>query len=206
MVNTAFPVSIQTMELRGQGIVIYYPQVMNLPSMYVQERINRKIYELVHALIRYQYAQQEVDQFEEMIGTFEMKTNERHVLSITFSNYAYAPYHAHGLTIMKSLTFDVQTGENYSLEALFKQNSDYINRLSTIVKQQIHERNIDIINHFTEIASDQDYYIADQVLVLYFQLYEITPYYVGIPLFPVPLYQMENVLSEEGPLGKLLAI
>lgn len=204
MSNLTFPVPIQTMEIRGQGVTIYYPQVVDLPSMHAQQKINRTIYELINSLIRIQYEEQGVERFEEMIGTFEIKTNERNVISLTLSNYAYAPYHAHGLTIMRSLTFDVQTGNEYTLQELFQPDSDYVNILSNIVQQQINERHISVINSFTGVSAEQNYYIADQVLVLYFQLYEITPYYVGIPLFPIPIYKLIDIVNEESPLGRML--
>src|SRR5690625_7638876 len=41
------------------------------------------------------------DAFTEMIGTFEIKTNERNVLSLTLTNYAIAYHYAHGLTLKK---------------------------------------------------------------------------------------------------------
>src|SRR5699024_2271399 len=175
-------VSIIKIVYEQQGVMIYYPEVFGIENIHVQQTINYSIVQLAQNLINQQYQQQDVDHFAEMIGTYEIKTNERGILSLTLSNYAIAPQHANGLRITKSVTFDVKTGKTYQLKSLFKPGSDYVNVLSNIVRRQIEERDIPIINGFSQISPDQDYYIADKSLVLYFQPIEITPHYFGSPM------------------------
>ena len=197
-------VSIITRVYEQQGVMIYYPEVFGLENLHVQQTINYSIVQLAQNLINQQYQQQDVDHFAEMIGTYEIKTNERGILSLTLSNYAIAPQHANGLTITKSLTFDVETGEIYQLESLFKPGSNYVDVLSNIVKKQIEDREIPIVNGFSQISPNQDFYIADKSLVLYFQPIEITPHYFGAPMFPISIYELEDIINEEGPLGRMM--
>ncbi|WP_245837318.1 DUF3298 and DUF4163 domain-containing protein [Virgibacillus phasianinus] len=198
------PVSIQTMMIKQQqGTTIYYPQVIGLQNANVQQSINQSIYQLVHSLIQWQSEQQGTDSFTEMIGSFEIKTNERNILSLSLTNYAYAYHHAHGLTLMKSLTFDVQTGMQYQLSDLFKPGSNYVEVLSKMVQTQINERDLQLLSDFSGISPDQDFYIADKALVLYFQLYEITPYYIGFPMFPISVFAIQDIINENGPLGQM---
>ena len=49
----------------------------------------------------------------------------------------------------------------------------------------------------------QHFYIADKTLVIYFQLYEITPYVVGLPMFPISVFDLADIIDESGPLGRL---
>jgi hypothetical protein len=197
------PVSIQTMVLKQHGTTIYYPQVFGLENTNVQQSINQTIYQLTQHLVQQQYQQQGADSFTEMLGTFEIKTNERNVLSLSLTNYAIAYHYAHGLTIIKSLTFDTETGKSYKLKDLFKPNSNYIEVLSKNVQKQINERNIPLLDKFTGISPDQDFYIADKSLVLYFQLYEITAYYIGLPMFPISVFDLQDIINEDGPLGRM---
>ncbi len=197
------PVSIQTMVLKQHGTTIYYPQVFGLENTNVQQSINQTIYQLTQHLVQKQYQQQGADSFTEMLGTFEIKTNERNVLSLSLTNYAIAYHYAHGLTIIKSLTFDTETGKSYKLKDLFKPNSNYIEVLSKNVQKQINERNIPLLDKFTGISPDQDFYIADKSLVLYFQLYEITAYYIGLPMFPISVFDLQDIINEDGPLGRM---
>lgn len=203
MNNQVLPVSIRTMIMEQQGTMIYYPQVMGLPNANVEQTINQTIVQLTQMLIQQQYQQQGTNNFTEMIGLFEIKTNERSILSLSLSNYAFAYQHAHGLTLMKSLTFDVQTGKRYQLKDLFKPGSNYVEILSDHVKEQIKDRDIQLLDGFSEISPDQDFYIADKSLVLYFQLYEITPYYVGFPMFPISVFALQDIIDENGPLGRM---
>lgn len=109
------------------------------------------------------------------------------------------------MTYLSSLTFDLATGQKYTLNQLFKTGSHYIARLSTQILKQISERNIPLITDFVKIRPDQDFYIADKTLVIYFQLYEITPYVYGFPMFPISVYELEDVINDNGPLAKMLA-
>lgn len=203
MNTVAFPVLLGTKLFQQQEKKIYYPFVYGLQNQLVEHKINQEILTIVNMLIEEQYSAQNTTKFVEMLGTYEIKTNERNILSINFSNYAIFYQAAHGLTLMKSLTIDVETGEVYQLADLFIAGSDYIEVLSTKVKEQIHERNIILLEPFTQISPDQDFYIADKSLVLYFQLYELTAYVYGFPMFPISVYELENIIREDGPLGRM---
>jgi hypothetical protein len=56
---------------------------------------------------------------------------------------------------------------------------------------------------FKGISPEQDYYIADKALVLFFQLYELTAYAYGFPYFPISIYDLQTIIDEQGPLGKM---
>lgn len=197
----ALPVMIRTQVIQQNEKMIYFPEVIGLNNLSVQHKVNQEIYHLVQTLIREQYEQQDTNVFAEMIGTYEIKTNERNILSLSLSNYAIFPQAAHGLTFMKSLTFNMKTGKSYTLQELFKPNSNYVEFLSEIIQKQIKERNIPLLEPFTTIRPDQDFYIADKALVIYFQLYEITPYYYGLPMFPISVFDLVDILDDDGPLG-----
>ena len=131
-----------------------------------------------------------------------MKNNDKGVLSIVLVNYSFAGG-AHGNTIARALNFDIETGHVYTLPELFKPNSNYVKKISDIIKVQIKARDIPTLGDFTEINPNQDFYIADRSLVIFFQLYEITPYYVGIPYFPISIYELEDIINENGPLQRM---
>ncbi|KMY56313.1 hypothetical protein AC623_19545 [Bacillus sp. FJAT-27231] len=170
----------------------------------VERAINRAIRERNQQLINEQIGNMP-SSVEEMIGYYEIKNNQREVLSLSLINYAYHYHAAHGMTYIKSLTFDLRTGRLYQLKDLFKPRSDYVKRLSVLIDEQIKQRNIQLLDGFTAIRPDQDFYIADKTLVIYFQLYEITPYVVGFPMFPISVFDLEDIVDENGPLGRMAA-
>ena len=109
-------------------------------------------------------------------------------------------YVGNGSTTQFPITFDVNTGKIYRLKDLFKKNADYVSRLSAIVKRQIKEKDIPVIVDFEQISPDQDFYIENGTLVLYFQLYELAPYAYGFPTFPIPTREISDILKKGGPI------
>jgi len=205
------PVQVITrhMVTPASEIAIDYPYVLGIPNGFVQQKINNTILMLVNSLMEEQIQRLVAQGYAypikaTMQGWYEIKTNERGILSLSVGNYTYPYPAAHGLTIIRSLTFDVNTGRLYKLKDLFKQGSNYVKAISIIIQEQIKMRNISTLNGFSEINPDQDYYIADKALVVYFQLYEITPYVYGFPFFPISVYELDDIIDENGPLGKMI--
>ncbi|HWO78680.1 MAG TPA: DUF3298 domain-containing protein [Bacillus sp. (in: firmicutes)] len=198
-----FPVRIETARISsGPNQTVYYPRVIGMQNQQVQRAMNQAIVQQTQQLIDEQTGNMPTT-VEEMLGTFEIKNNQRNVLSLSLSNYTYHFQAAHGMTYIKSLTFDTQTGRLYQLKDLFKPGSDYVNRLSEVIDLQINQRSIQTLFGFTAIRPDQDFYIADKALVIYFQLYEITPYVFGFPMFPISVYEIQDSIDENGPLGRM---
>jgi len=195
-----FPVKISTVCMKKPRLEVYYPKVSGCESGVAEKRINDQILHLVNQMIRDQgyYDNPQTD----ITAYYELKTNERGLLSLTLSNYAFSGG-AHGITLLKALTFDVETGYNYELKQLFSPYSNYIKVLSDMIKVQIKEREIPLIVDFNQIRPDQDYYLADKCLVVYFQQYELAPYAYGFPQFPISLYDLQDILAED-PLQRML--
>lgn len=205
-------VQIITRRIVGPGkSLIEYPVVNGMLNPVVKKKINDAIEYVVEKLYIDQINQLLFEQGYphippmEVRGTYEIKTNELGVLSLSISNYTIAYPAAHGWTMMKSLTFDIETGKVYQLYDLFKPDSDYLKVLSDIVSAQIKARNIPLVSPYKGIKPvDQDYYIADKALVIYYQLAEFTPYVYGFPFFPISVYEIENLIKEDTPLYKML--
>ena len=197
------PVSIgyRLIQKQQPKVNVYYPFVMGLANPQVELTINSAIVSTLNkTMIELGYHE---SYLQEMVGEFEIKTNERNILSLTLTVYSFTGG-AHGMTIVKSLSFDITTGKQYELKDLFKPESDYVTVLSTIIEKKIKDWNIQLLGEFTKIRSDQDFYLADHSLVIYFQLYEITPYVWGFPYFPIPILDIQDIIQPNGPLEKLL--
>ncbi|WP_313893694.1 DUF3298 domain-containing protein [Psychrobacillus sp.] len=197
------PVHIESKHLfkPSPKVSVYYPLVAKLPDSSVQKKMNLDIISQSNNLVIDQGFYNE--NLVEMIGYFEIKNNQRAILSLSLIVYSFTGG-AHGITICKPLTFDVATGKLYSLKDLFKQNSDYVKVLSTIIARKIREWEIPVLEEFREIRVDQDFYIADHCLVIFFQVYEITPYVYNFPYFPIPIKDIENIIRPGGPLEIML--
>lgn len=201
--SISFPVRIRTARVSsGPKQTVFYPQVKRMQNQRLETAINRAIVNQTQKLINQQVSDMETA-VDEMIGYYEIKNNQREVLSLSLSNYTIHHQAAHGMTYIKSLTFDLKKGKRCKLKELFKPGSAYVQRLSNIIRAQIKQRDIQLLDDFKSIAPNQDFYIADKALVIYFQLYEITPYAFGFPMFPISVYDLQDIIAEDGPLGRM---
>lgn len=111
------------------------------------------------------------------------------ILSLTVNYYQYTGG-AHGITDRRPYNIDLGTGQDLALKDLFGTNFDYDSIINKEISRQINN-NKEIYFEgdmgFQGISEDQDYYLQDDALVVYFQQYEIAPYAVGIPEFVIPL-------------------
>ncbi len=193
------PVVIKTHRIKKKRLDVEYPVVIDLANKYV-DYINSVLVGIVNALIgKTGYYE---DDKTEVTGRYHVRTNEKGVLSISIEMYWFSGG-AHGMTILESVTFDVNTGRIYRLADLFKENVNYIGVLSEIIKRQIHERDIPLLVDFTAIKPNQDYYIENRTLNIYFQLYELAAYVYGFVTFPIPTSEIKDIIRKKGPLDIL---
>jgi hypothetical protein len=201
--SVSFPVNIKTEKVsKGTKQAVYYPKVTQMHNKQLEISINKAIVSQTQKLIDQQIGNSP-QTVVEMLGYYELKNNQRDVLSLSQSNYTYHFHAAHGMTYINSLTFDLKQEKLCELKDLFKPGSNYVKVLSDIIQKQIQARDVPLLSDFTEIKPNQDFYIADKVLVIYFQLYEITPYVYGFPMFPISVYAIQNIVDEAGPLGRM---
>ncbi|MGJ0845166.1 DUF3298 and DUF4163 domain-containing protein [Tissierella praeacuta] len=202
MIENIFPIEIKTLKLDMNRLEIYYPQIYGLENIYVEDRMNNSILEAMYNQIAQQGYYENSETY--INGTWELKNNDKGILSLTLINYAFSGG-AHGLTIVKGLTFDIKNGRLYELKDLFKPESNYIKVLSEEVEEQIEDRNIQTLEEFKSIKPNQDFYIADLSLTIFFQEYEIAPYSYGILYFPISIYEIQDIIDENGPLGIMIS-
>lgn len=198
------PINFKTAKVSsGPDKTVFYPQVIAMQNQELERFINWTIVNQTQELINQQVGNMPTT-VEEMLGLYEIKNNQRDVLSLSLSNYTYHYHAAHGMTYIKSITFDLEKKKSCELKDLFKPGSNYIQRLSSLIHIQIKQRNIQLLDGFTIVRPNQDFYIADKSLVIYFQLYEITPYVFGFPMFPISVYDIQDIIDEKGPLGRMV--
>jgi hypothetical protein len=193
-----FPAVIHASRVTFPKAELWVPVVSGLHNQAVQYEINKLLHIAVSQLVGDHGSLD--DPRAEMKGWFESKTNEKAVLSLSLFNYAYTGG-AHGITLQHSYTLDITSGKSYSLGDLFRPGSGYVKRLSDLIRAQIESRQIPILEPFRTILPNQPFYIADRTLVIYFPLFELTPYAFGFPYFPISVYDIVDIINPTGPLA-----
>ncbi|HGM3506648.1 TPA: DUF3298 and DUF4163 domain-containing protein [Clostridioides difficile] len=150
-----------------------------------------------------QYLKDNPDEENKFVANvdFELKKNTDSALSIKVRYYTYSGG-AHGFYQDIAYNVDMRTGKFLELMDLFKDNTKYKEVIDEEIKRQIaelekkDEENIGIYN-FKGIKENQNFYLQDENLVIYFDLYDITPYAAGIPEFSIDKKLISSMLKPE---------
>lgn len=181
-----------------------YPIITNMTDKNIQSKINQSIIDEVSRLFKNSILLPEQTDFTEVLGTYEIKLNEKGLLSILFSLYTYVYHAAHGITKYSSLTFDTRTGNVIKFSDLFTSKINYVPILSDIAKKYIDENDITLIEEYKGIEENQEFYLTPDELVIYYQVYAYTPYVYGLFQIPIPYKQILNLLGPASPIQRLL--
>ncbi|MDD4239086.1 MAG: DUF4163 domain-containing protein [Desulfotomaculaceae bacterium] len=196
-------------------ITLQYPQIDGLVDQTVQDNVNSILKKIAmdaksEGLKNLEEAQKELapgytgspNKWETYFD-YRVKYNQNGLLSFVFLDYQYTGG-AHGLTVQSSHTFNLNTGEEYRLRDLVKSDADYVAFISDIVRNEIDVRIKEgrlpdywITTPFEAIKEDQDCYLSNDGVVVYFQQYEYFPYAAGIQEYSVEFSTLKDMLKPE---------
>lgn len=197
-------VTLVKQKLVPDKTTIEYPFIPNDNGDKILSKVNNYIIDEVSKLFKSQVLLPEKVDFYEIFGTYEVTVNKNDILSILFSMYTYVNKAAHGVTAYSSLTVNTKTGEVYSFNDLFNPKMNYVPIINTIAKQYIKDNNIQLISEYNGIIPNQQYYLTENKLVLYYQPYEYTPGYYGIFKIEIPYDKIRNLITPLSPISKLI--
>lgn len=133
----------------------------------------------------------------ELVTKYDVTYNDNNLLSIPMDYYQFTGG-AHGLTTKIGYNFQLDSGTKLKLKELFNDNFDFKTIINKKVKEEIAKNPQEYFSDgddFKGIKDEQDFYLAKDGLVVYFQLYEIAPYSSGIKEFKIPYADIEKGLK-----------
>ncbi|MCI9177491.1 MAG: DUF3298 and DUF4163 domain-containing protein [Clostridia bacterium] len=193
---------------QGEVIVKYsieYPEIIETPYLEGKEifnKYNRKqaielkkfaegeFYNQAKETYKYNKENGYPTMIYEIINQCNITYNYKNLLSLYFDEYTYAGG-AHGSTIRKSQTWDLQLGMQIPLQAFFSKNEyyliDILKQVNIQIKNQIEQGNNIFFPNYCELVLDtfrmENYYLTPKGIVVFFQQYDIAPYSSGIQTF-----------------------
>jgi hypothetical protein len=122
---------------------------------------------------------------------------------------------AHGWHVIKTLTFDLVTGEIIPLEKLFADQQHYLTQLAPLAQTAVTTQllsdepltDTDWISRGTAPTSENygTFSITDDGLALVMQEYQVGPYAIGAQVVTIPYTDLTNIVDPRGPLGATIA-
>lgn len=182
---------------------VSYPFVPNDKNEETKTKVNNEIIKVVTNLFNKTIFLPEKNYVKEVMGFYKVHLNGANLISILFGLYTYTGG-AHGITQYTSLTMDIETGTSYVFEDLFNEDTDYKKQVNELAVKFTKENNIPLIAEYKGISDKQEFYLTEDELVLYYQIYEYTPYAYGLFEIKLPYKDIETILNNEGPIKRLL--
>ncbi|ACQ52415.1 DUF3298 domain-containing protein [Clostridium botulinum] len=198
------PLPLSEQNLQPKNFKITYPFVQDISNENISKLVNESIADEVSNLFKEQVLLPQKINIEEVIGFYEVKLNKKCLLSILFGIYTYYTNAAHGLTAYSSLNIDIDTGKIYKLSDLFTSRINYKPILEQKVKEYIKVNNVPLLEEYKGLHEDQQFYLTPNSLVLYYPIYEYTPYAYGLFQIPIPFKDILNLLGPASPIQRLL--
>lgn len=199
------PALITDVKVEGPGLNLTYPKVSGLKHKSAESGINRYIKKVVHQILKdHGYGSDENKKFT---GGYTVKLNRRGTVSILIDIYFHEKGEAHGCTIRKTVNVSLKDARVYNLEDLFSRKvrkSKCLADINECIRAQITARAIKLQGEFETVTLKQDYYLTEDMLVIYFQQSEITPLEFGFPEFIIPFSEILDIVNSKGPIGRLL--
>lgn len=182
-------VRLTPQKVSGERFSLTYPQALSSPQL---AAFNQAV-QLEAAAFSRQFSQPEVSGSLD----YRVERNSEGIVSITLKKFSYLQHAAHPMTFWKSFTYNSRTGSLYRLQDLFKPAAAYAAELNRYIAYQISEQQLPLLQPFKGIKADQDFFLTTDSLVIYYQLYEYTPYVYGFLTFKIPLEELQPLLKEE---------
>lgn len=192
--------------------LIYNPEVKGVIDKKVEGEINAKLAE-----ISYFKPFEESGQPKDIIikqddvlgydyyGNFEVRYFKKDLLILDITGYYYPLGAAHGMPTKKTPSIDLVTGRFYTIGDLFMGGVYWLGELNKIIQKMIDtDKQYDYVfkDSFKSIKFDQDFYVDDDNLYIYFPPYDIGPYSAGFITFKIPFSEIQGMINKNGDFYK----
>lgn len=175
-------------------INVQYPQVSGLRNKAAEKRINTLLKSKADTFVENALKEAKASQPSpngskyEYLGNYTVTYNRDGMLSILEQTYAYTGG-AHGNSVREGLNFRLSDGKLVPLDELLRANPQYRNIVDPSIKKQF-EQTEGYFGNFTTIGPNPSYYLKDNGVVIFFQLYEYVPYVNGFAEFYFPFTEL----------------
>ncbi|WP_251859744.1 DUF3298 and DUF4163 domain-containing protein [Clostridium sp. Marseille-Q2269] len=197
-------ISLSEQNLQPKNFKITYPFIQEVADEPISKLVNEAIANEVSNLFKQQALIPSKINVEEVIGFYDVKLNNKCILSILFGMYTYYTNAAHGSTLYSSLNIDLDTGKIYKLSDLFTSKINYKPILEEKVRGYIKVNNVPMLEEYKGLDPNQQFYLTPDSLVLYYPVYQYTPYAYGLFQIPIPYKDILNLLGPVSPIQRLL--
>lgn len=132
------------------------------------------------------------------------------IFSLKFEISGYADGAAHPYHYSRAVNFNIETGQDVTLDQLFTPGSNYLEVIAQTCKAELSARMNYTPGDPFEQGSDplpenyQNWNITADGLLITFDEYQVAPYAAGPQTVVIPYSALKSVINLQGPLGKFI--
>lgn len=178
---------------------VKYPVVSGLENAEAEATINKAIKAKVQSFLQDTQKQakelgapaKDSEMSYDIDSGYKVTYNSNGVVSVLLMNYVFLGG-AHGYSIDTGMTFSLKDGKQIQLSDLLKSNSNYRKDIDKVINAKIKKdaaNDVTMVDQFKGIAANQEYYLTDSGLTIFFQQGEIGANAAGTPKFPITFKQ-----------------
>jgi len=107
---------------------------------------------------------------------------KNNIMNIVITTYSFTGGE-YGVDYKKSIIIDTNKCKEINLQDFFEENVNFQEIISEKIKEKIDNSSIYYKDKFQEISYDQNFYLTEKGLVIYFDMLSLAPQAMGIPEF-----------------------
>jgi hypothetical protein len=140
---------------------------------------------------------------------YSLLSSSLEFISIKFEMDGYIQGAAHPYHLSRTLNFDLEKGQEITLDSLFLPNSDYLVTIANYCAAQLKTRDIGFDDMFSQGASPvlENYHnwnITSEGLLITFDEYQVAAYAAGPQTVVVPYAELAALIAPQGSLAQFL--
>lgn len=181
------------------SIKVEYPQISGLKDKEAEKRMNALLQSRADTFVEKAIKEAKESQPSpngspyEYLGNYTVTFNRNGLLSILEQTYSYTGG-AHGNSVREGLTFCLKNGKLLTLDEVLRENPNYRNIVDPVIAAKLKQTE-GYFGGFETVGSNPNYYLKDDGVVIFFQLYDYLPYVYGFPEFYFPFSELGVTLK-----------
>lgn len=172
---------------------IEYPQVINLKNIDAQRTINALLYNKAFEHYKLQDFTTEEAKASSFFVRYNITRFSHNIVSVKFDESFMMEHMAHPSNAVKAITLNLSNGKVYTLNDILIGN--YAGRINKIIKASIKQRKIPLLARFKGTEKDQEFYLTNDSLVIFFQEYVYTCRAEGPLVIQIPNSKVKDIFK-----------
>jgi hypothetical protein len=140
---------------------------------------------------------------------FELLSPPGSIFSLKFEITSYAKGAAHPFDYTRTVTYDLEKGEDVTLDQLFLPGVDFLGLISTYCLAQLSASEVGSVLSVEgaqpTVENYRNWNVTADGLLITFDEYQVAPYAAGPQTVTVPYSELQAILSPQGPLAGVLS-